>query len=52
MSGAAFQRYGNVIADCNVTRSKIEASCVDIETDGHDRQMSRLVRMQDHLRVN
>jgi len=52
MNGAAFQSDGNVIAECNMTRGKIDAARVDIETDGHDRQMARLVRLQDYLRVN
>ena len=47
MNGAAFQKDENVVAESNMTRSKIDAACVDIETDGHDRQMASLVRLQD-----
>jgi hypothetical protein len=51
MNGAAFRRDGNVIAESNMTRSKIDAACVDVETDGRDRQMASLVILQDYLRV-
>jgi len=47
MNGAAFRRDGHVMAQSNMTRSKIDAACVDIEADGHDRQMASLVRLQD-----
>jgi hypothetical protein len=47
MNGAAFRRDGNVMAQSNMTHSKIDAACVDIETDGHDCQMASLVRLQD-----
>jgi len=52
MDGAAFQRVGNVIAGWNVTRGKMGTACVDVETDGRDGQMARVVRLQDYLRVN